>query len=314
MGNEHSISRSRNTKVDLVRLAILKFWNRLKYGPTVMNLVNPSDPDKPLVYHYTSIDTAINKILADYTLQFNPFEKVNDPREYKDLLLNPVWSSNCNLSEEDRDRLAKDIAGSIKRNSKLICFSADRHVPFELHVKYPYLAKGWAKPSMWHHYASKHNGVCLMFDAIELHTAFALSLPTKKLIHGPVEYADEGGLAQALLHPYSVDFTDIVNYVNVEQKVQAHLSRWIHPIFFRKLNDWSNETEHRWVCFDDNPYPVLVGFGNSLKGIVIGEQVADEQREELLRICKARGLECATLSWTNGYPGISLKTWGKRSY
>lgn len=264
------------------------------------------------MYHYTGVDTAMNKILASNTLLFNTFEKVNDPREYKELSLNPVWGSECKLSYEEQHKLAARIADSLKRNNKIVCFSADRHVPFELHVKFPYLARGWAKPSMWHHYASKHNGVCFMFDAIELHAAFVLGLPAKKLFHGPVEYADEGGLAKALLHPYSVDFTEIVDSVNIEQEAQTHLSRWLYPLFFRKVSDWSNEVEHRWVCFDDNPNPVAVGFGEALKGIVIGEQVADAERQELIRICRERELECAVLSWTNGYPGISLKTWGRR--
>lgn len=59
----------------------------------------PTDPDR-WVYHYTSLSSAL-AIAGSETFRFNSLANMNDPREFKDLVL-PVMSSGQQLTDTDR--------------------------------------------------------------------------------------------------------------------------------------------------------------------------------------------------------------------
>jgi len=74
-----------------------------------VEIINPLPRDASYIYHYTSVDTALNCILKDGTLKFNPFSQVNDPRESKAWDMSPFVRADLNLSLEEYDAIARAI-------------------------------------------------------------------------------------------------------------------------------------------------------------------------------------------------------------
>ncbi|MBL4623180.1 MAG: DUF2971 domain-containing protein [Immundisolibacteraceae bacterium] len=268
-----------------------------------MKFINPLLDDKLYLYHYTPSDTAINYILKDNTIQFSPFSNVNDPRESKNWEISPSVNVDANLKREEYESISREVSAILKCNAKLVCFSQDNSSakkgawqPQEL------FDRGFSKPSMWHHYAGGHDGVCLMFNRKKLISIFEDSLKKQHLFHGAVNYSNEGIIPKLQEDPYFIDLILVNNKNSYFTAIQNHLSLWYKHLFLRKLIDWSNESEYRWVYLDENPDPICLDFGDALEGIMIGEGVTESKREQIIQEGIKRYAEVANLSWKNGYP------------
>lgn len=266
-----------------------------------MKVINPPPSENSYVYHYTQTDKVQNFILKNRTLRLNPFEKVNDPKEYKQFELTCFTPVDSNISREVYESLTRKIELALKKDVKLACFSMDRPVSEEKLWSEPHTSRGWAKPSMWHHYGGEHDGVCLLFDRVKLNEALKRQLPSAPLVHGKVAYSNQGAVPNDWVHPFSVDFVDS-NEIDLRRATLKHLSRWAGRLYFEKLEDWSNETEYRWIYLDSVSGPRDVEFGDSLQAIVIGERVSETARKNLIDECKSQNIEICLLGWRNGYP------------
>ena len=91
-----------------------------------MKLVNPLPMDAWYLYHYTSTKTAVERILPEGKLKFNPFSKVNDPRESKQWNISPFVRLYPELTLEEYDAISKEVSDALKVNAKLVCFSQDK--------------------------------------------------------------------------------------------------------------------------------------------------------------------------------------------
>jgi hypothetical protein len=166
------------------------------------------------------------------------------------------------------------------------------------------LDRGFAKPSMWHHYGDKHRGFCLMFDREKLNQAFIKQLNSGRLIAGKVNYSNKGILPNLSKDPFVVNLIharEIEDYVSA---IKSHLNSWFPDLFLRKLSDWENEDEYRWIYLDEHPRPIHVGFEGALEAIIIGEHVPDSYYEDILRYCVKYHADVTKLNWRNGYPKI----------
>ncbi|WP_186375816.1 DUF2971 domain-containing protein [Hyella patelloides] len=267
-------------------------------------MVNPLQSSEKYVYHYTKIDTALKHILKTGTLRLNSFSKVNDPRESKSWTMTTTVRSDLNLKLEDWDALSKSVSDVLKQNVKLICFCKDRvSAVNQWQIRDP-IDRGFAKPSMWHHYANGHNGVCLVFDKDKLDISFKKKLDEKRLISNTVKYSDDGGINQISNAPFSINLTNSQSKQHFIKILQNHLNLWMPSLFFTKLKDWSNEEEYRWVYFDENEHPICIDFGDSLEAIVVGESVSEVYNENLLTYCVKYQADIAHLQWDNGFPKL----------
>lgn len=269
-----------------------------------MKLINPLPPDASYLYHYTSTDTALDHILKDGTLKFNSFSEVNDPKERKEWDISPLVRLNTNLSLEQYDAISREVSDILKANAKLVCFSRDKDETKGSRQLDARFGRGFVKPSMWHHYAGKHDGLCLMFDSNKLQNAFAKQLDTTRLVSGEVIYSNQGSLPRLQGDTFIIDLTSVTNTVDYISAIQSHLNRFFAELFLRKLSDWAHEDEFRWIYFDVNPDPLYLEFGDSLEAIVVGEQVKESKSEEILRYCVKYRAEIANLNWHNGFPKI----------
>jgi len=269
-----------------------------------MKLINPLPSDASYLYHYTSADTALNYILKDGTLKFNSFGQVNDPRESKAWDISPYVRAGLNLALEQYDAISQEISDILKANAKLVCFSRDKDEAIGKWQPEALLDRGFAKPSMWHHYGDKHRGLCLMFDQNRLNQAFMSQLNGGRLISGKVNYSNKGILPNLSNDPFIVDLVQVRGIEGYVPAIKKHLNSWFPDLFLRKLSDWENEDEYRWIYLDEHPKPVYVGFEGALEAIVIGECVPASYYEEILRYCVKYHADVTNLNWRNGYPKI----------
>lgn len=269
-----------------------------------MKLINPLPPDVSYLYHYTTADTALNHILKKRTLKFNSFSKVNDPRESKEWDISPFVRMGLNLELGQYDAISREVSEILKGNAKLVCFSRDKNEAVGKWQPGALLERGFSKPSMWHHYGEKHNGLCLMFDRNKLNNSFIKALDQSRLFSGEVHYSNRGILPKMGDDPFIINLTAVSCATSYLSAIHAHLSRWFSELFLRKLTDWANEDEYRWIYFGDDANPVYVDFEDSLEAIVIGEHVSNTHSEDILRYCVKYHADVANLDWHNGFPKI----------
>ena len=276
----------------------------------MMKFINPLPSSDLYVYHYTRVDTALNYILRDGTLRLNSFAAMNDPRENKSWTIATMIKPSFDLEPKDWDALSENVSNILKQNVKMACFSKDRETAVDKWQPDGLLDRGFARPSMWHHYANGHNGVCLMFSIEKLNVAFCKQVEPDRTFSGTVIYSDDGIILRMGHHPFCIDLTGFANISNLQSdprftiEVNNHLRRWMSELFFTKLKDWSNEEEFRWVYLDDNPQPLPLEFHDALEGIIIGEKVSSVHEEAFLKYCVLYKADIAHLEWRNGYPTI----------
>ncbi|WP_318468306.1 DUF2971 domain-containing protein [Photobacterium leiognathi] len=124
---------------------------------------------KKYVYHYTSVDTAVDYILKDETLLVSCYNKTNDPKETKDWFFIPGSNHGRCLDKYTPEYLSKIMNPVIKEATHVICFTKDEVLTGNFNDM---ARRGFCKPRMWAQYGDKHKGVCLIFDFKELSEAF----------------------------------------------------------------------------------------------------------------------------------------------
>lgn len=267
-----------------------------------MKLINPLQDENAYVYHYTSCDIALTHILGNRTLMFNTFKNVNDPRESKHWDVAPFVRAELNLEYRQYDAISKGVSQLLKSNAKLICFSRDKPEAVNAWQPEALFSRGFAKSSMWHHYANGYEGVCLMFNREKLIKIFNEQLGSERLFHGPINYSDKGILPNLHGDPFVIDLLHELDPSSYFLATQSHFNQWHQQLFLQKLTDWSNEDEYRFVYLDSHPEPRYLQFGDSLEAIVIGEGVEGDKYDEFLRHCVIHRADIANLVWHNGFP------------
>ncbi len=269
-----------------------------------MKFINPLENEKLYLYHYTQINTAINFILKDNTIKLSSFSKVNDPRENKSWDISLFVNEGIKLETQERNSLSKEVSEILKANAKMVCFSRDKPTVNDTFQPGNILCRGLANPSMWHHYAGEHNGVCLMFNKERLKSIFENTLKKRHLVHGNVKYSNEGSVPNLQGDPFVLDLLVPSGKNWYFDAIQNHFSLWYKELFFKKLIDWSNEDEYRWVYLDVNPGPIYLNFGDALEGILIGEEVDQTKCNQIKEYGVRYSIEIGKLTWVNGYPRI----------
>ena len=172
------------------------------------------------LFHYTSFLFAL-KILSSRTLLFGDFKSMND------------------IAESRRDVL-NDIAISELNKYKSISFTADKR-----------LKRGFEIDSLWGHYAEKGNGICLVFNKLELISYFKTMKCFKR--YGSISY----------IRDYS---NAIINISEADETVKS-IEKKYRDIFFTKSMDWKNENEYRLLIRTEDNSQAL-NFHDSLMAII----------------------------------------------
>lgn len=262
-----------------------------------------SSAKRNYVYHYTSKEAALEKILSNRVLKFGTFETVNDPRESQDWCFTEIYDSTqvCFVSLSETPKKAKYMSHLAKGLCKLFCVAKDD-------LKYPgadksLFYKGYARPRMWSQYAGNHTGVCLVFDEDILNTEIESHMKDKSnLFHDSVAYDpwSDDEIAKA----FTILAKDIKDN-GLESTIRDHIKKHIKELFFLKAPDWSHESESRWLILDNNPNPVFLPYGRALSGIVLGSNFNEVYYPAIAKLCSEQAIPIANLIWQNGLPELN---------
>lgn len=221
----------------------------------------PADADR-WVYHYTSLPTAV-AIATSGTFRFNPMSKMNDPREFKKLVV-PVMSTGRPLARRQLVSTER-IVNKRRLAVRLGAFTRDDaagHGSSMVRTD----SRGYARPMMWSHYARNHRGVCFVFDRAALERALAAKFGSD-LLTGHIDY---------LTLPAPGAWTPLLEASEVHAHGEAlaadrFFTAYKRELLFTKNQDWSVEREWR-VAIDNQPTGVVDVHltAGTVAGLVLG--------------------------------------------
>lgn len=179
------------------------------------------------LYHYTSYDTAIRKILPYGILKFNSVAKVNDVVEN----LYHISDSIDSIFDEDIFDVVR--ARKIQKEWQLLCFSTDTDS-----------SSGYEMQRMWAQYGGRNTGVCLEIDLEKLKKANDKTIAAYSIHDNKVDYNNSlKTLPKPLIgkavgvSEEPVDFYDVnMNEIQIKDR------------FYTKNPDWIGESEYRFVA------------------------------------------------------------------
>lgn len=206
----------------------------------------PTDPDR-WVYHYTALPTAV-AIAGSGTFRFNPMAKMNDPREFKQLVV-PVMSMGGSLTRHqlvsterivNKRRLAVRLGAFTRDDAAGVGSSMVRTD-----------SRGYARPMMWSHYARNHRGVCIVFERATLEDALTAKFGSELMV-GDVDYST---LPAPTAWTPTLDASDVKTYGEAIA-ADRFFNSYKRELLFTKNQDWSVEREWR-VALDNQPNGVV---------------------------------------------------------
>lgn len=272
------------------------------------------DPEK-YVYHYTSAQTAIDYILAEGNIKFNPFAETNDPREAKTWTfkikdsLKIINKTDMPIKKEIIEKISKfnelnqEILDKIKKSYKLLCFTADDTFQPDCTSLTSGFYRGWGKPRMWATYGIKHEGVCLMFNKEQLKKKIMENLPNFHIYSDKVIYSN---------NPFPENSKEIeyptYMRLGIEKAILRKIDMEIQSYFFRKHLDWKSENEFRWVIRstkENCQKNVFIPIKNSLSAIICGQDISEDDEKKLIQFSKQFRVKIYKLDWDNGNPVLN---------
>lgn len=260
--------------------------------PLHPGVVEGFDLDKYL-YHYTTMETALNGILHFKTLRFSPFANVNDPMESDRIILGLFGPGP---HEEVLDSFPL-VDSFFRDQMKTLCFSLDdqfdpNHPENHFHN---YCARGHSKPRMWATYGDDHKGVCLIFDKEILRTEIESQIESDvRLFHGGISYTKTSPFLNEL-PKFDLEALKADHQKELQRQTDIHKEKWL----FSKHIDWVSENEYRFVLSGGRQGVVDLSFGNALVGVVVGKKAEDKPGylRALADLTQEMEIPCVQLTW-----------------
>ncbi|WP_110954630.1 DUF2971 domain-containing protein [Anaerosinus massiliensis] len=246
------------------------------------------------LYHYTTLEIAIEKILYSGKIRFGPFEETNDPRESQDWRI--VDALHLRLKKSGADLISSVNEERLKR-CKVLCLTQDDRS----NCQSGFGCRGFARARMWAQYAGNHRGVCLIFDAKKLDQEIDRALSGKgKVYRGVVTYTNSfHDVREAATFKAEELTKDRMKYI-----VQKHIDKYANTIFFHKNRDWRDETEYRYVFYSDDIEYQFISLDKILKGIVLGIDFPNVYDPVIGHFKEKYDLEVRYIGWDKGIPYI----------
>jgi hypothetical protein len=262
---------------------------------------------KQLVYHYTTLKTALEKILPSLTIRLGPLTTVNDPWETQHWDLG--FESASGYEEERTAEITRErieaLMENLKLQAKVLCTTHDKRPDedvtadgqFPSNPKGYDFHRGYARSRMWAQYADKHQGVCLVFIRERISTAIVKHFPDRRVYCDDVVYDNY----LAFIDDAFSFNCDEAKEQGIEQAVSFHVDEFHRGLFFMKTEDWRDEAECRWVVIDENETPRFISFGDALVGIIVGADFQNSYLPSLFRLVDDN-VDLKRIVWTSGHP------------
>jgi len=271
--------------------------------------------DKPTkVYHYTTLNTALEHILNDKTIRFGSLGLTNDPRETKEwgfAIMDPPLEENnishtITLSEDLNQR-----ANKIRTNEWFVfCTSCNepkrrsKRSKSRITELYKF---GYSRPRMWAQYAGNHTGVCLEFSYQKLNKSIISNLAEAcNLFSGHVEYdRDYDGVNyrnSEKMWAYQISYPGLSD-LGLDNGLRDHIINHYDAFFLTKDIDWETEFEFRWLIHS----PIIEGpfffdISDSISSVLVGTDFPSVYEPTLIKLCEELNVPAGRMSWRNRKP------------
>lgn len=257
---------------------------------------NPSE----WVYHYTSREAALEKILSSGKLRLGTFASLNDPRESKDWSFSLSVASDERLQTDEFLKVQELATKQVKSHCKLLCMCQDDPRVTTDGIDYIFY-RGFARPRMWAQYSQNHQGVCLVFNRQLLHESIQAQLGHKGTVFsGAVEYSN---MHHDDWNAFHLDHEAIEKF-SLEEILERKITQHYRTYFFHKAEDWSNEIEWRWVLRGQDQMPEFFDFRQAICAVILGVNFPQVYEPLMESFAKKYGIHIARLLWRNGCPII----------
>ena len=246
------------------------------------------------LYHYTTLETALENILPSGKIKFSSFAKTNDPRESKEWYFGYLYAPE-NFSQIVNG-INKKISDEIKRGCRIFCSSLDdSNMPGDN-------GRGFSRPRMWAQYASNHRGVCLMFDKSRLIELALLQLRDKgNIFYDQVEYITKDEEDEDW---YTIDYS-LYKSLGTDYLKKCRIEQFYKKYYFRKHSDWQEEKEYRILLAGIEDTDEFIDFKEALQGIILGVDFPQIYVSIVHKYCRMdRNILLARVDWYNGFPRL----------
>lgn len=232
--------------------------------------------NQKLIYKYVPVTVNSLKILINGQFWFglptnhnDPFEGIFKTKEYyslpKQVILSSFYSHNSHLLggqtvEKKLDQIETDYS----------IFSIDLYKVLKTRLEKNYGVSCFTTVRdnilMWSHYASSHQGFCLIFD--KNHLIENIKYPKSMINFESVDYQNDLIEAELIIEKRQIGFKN-------ERK-----------ILFRKSKLWKYEKEIRLIAFlYGNTSNNLIKFDKkSIRGIIFGEKMTPDDKDTIIQI------------------------------
>ena len=208
-----------------------------------------------MIYHYTSTEKALGKILPTKKLRFSLRKESADPIEN----LNPLFSFSANGEQNSiLNEYANEIKDDIKEyigKTKQLCFCKNNKDARSGISSPDNENLAFMKPRMWDQYGDKYKGVCLAFSLEELKKK-----ATRNVFHDDIDYIKYNDMS---IRHQSINLREI-SEIGKEEYFKKYFE-YFKKRLFDKHFDYINENEYRFCSFDTEE----IDISNALKGIII---------------------------------------------
>lgn len=249
--------------------------------------------DNNILYHYTSVKTAIDFVLQDRKLRLSSLKKTNDPKETRFPVI--PWTPSPNFKEISEK--GKIIRSMFEEYTKVICFTLDKAVKKEI-------IKGYNRPTMWAHYGDNHEGVCLSFKKDLILKQIKASIDSRNIIHGKVKYGNSIEKDVKKVRIFTQDDFVSNSLDGVYDEYSKKIFHKIKPFFLTKRLDWNPECEYRIIINEFNTDYAYFDFGNALSRIILGSNVTQNLNNEdyikLIEFSKEYNVQLSHMVWSFG--------------
>lgn len=252
------------------------------------NFLPPLFNTQKYLFHYTTLETALEKIFPSRKLRLGLLSSTNDPRETINWRFYFNSNSEVKVSDEEYYQIHKAINEGIRKEIKLLCLSMDGDQSSQYE-------RGYSRPRMWAQYAGNHRGVCLALDKEELIKAAKRQLKKGKLYFGEVayDYLDDNRKG------FTINYDEYLKN-GIEKTLDDLIAENNKTYFFTKHQDWKQEAEFRIAFHNGSNEPEYISIEEALQAIIIGMDCPRIYWSLIDRICTSLKVECTQIDWVNG--------------
>lgn len=225
-----------------------------------------------MLYHYCTLEKAVELILPKYQLLVNDISKTNDPRENKIFPIEFNYSKTIESLSDDFNINNEiiTISDELRKGCKVLCFSVNNNNRL-----------GYEISPMWAHYGSKHKGVCLEIDKDKFIAENICD--TQNTIKINPDYLRQIDYSSRL-NTIFLDYDEFKSK-DLNIYIQQLRKEKMNELYFTKLNDWSYESEYRLLHISKNTENEYCSIRNSLTSIYLGVDFCMPFAEAIRKIC-----------------------------